>query len=252
MASGLGISQPGESLQRNARVWRIFTDQHGRKFGAESDIATSQPIGELMPQGFCPPWQPPMRFATWRRVGELDFRWDYETMAAELSGVTAEYYQDAVKFAIENNKPEPEIGGPVDRTIRYVLGPPPMSPAIPLACEAGDPWMLGVPDAPVTQILKDILQQSAGANSKDALDFIRAKLAKDVGQSAPAVPSTPAVPLVMERARTITDPGPMVDPATVTYKEFVGEAMKRGMAMADAATAWKDHKENLAAEQKVA
>ncbi len=243
------MSQPGESLQRAARVWRIYTDQHGRKFGAESDIATSQPIGELMPQGFCPPWQPPMRFAKWRRVGDLDFRWDYETMAAELSGITAEYYQDAVKFAIENNKPEPEIGGPIDRSIRYVLGPPPLSPAIPLACEAGDPWMLGEPDAPVTQILKDILHQTAGANSKDALDFIRAKLKRDIGQSGvPLVPTVPAKPEVTERPRTIADPGPMVDPSTVTYKEFLGEAMKRGMAMADAANAWAEHKANLAAE----
>jgi hypothetical protein len=75
--------------QADYRVFREFTDQHGRVFEAWSDMATNQPIGELNPKGFSPPWLPPMRFAAWQRVGDLHFRWEYQKMSAELGGDTA-------------------------------------------------------------------------------------------------------------------------------------------------------------------
>lgn len=252
MPAGIGLSQPGESLQRKARVWRIFTDQHGRTFGAQADVSTNQPIGELMPQGFSPPWLPPMRFAKWRREGELEFRWDYETMAAELSGGIAEYYAEVSNFMTDHMPHEaiPEIGEPVPgRVRRSPIGSPPMSPALPLACEQGIPWILGVPGAAVNTMLKLLIEQGTQSGGKEALDFIRARMASHADSlGVERVPSAPVVPIATERARTIADPGPMVDPATVTYKDFIGEAMKRGMSMANAANAWAEHKANLAAE----
>jgi hypothetical protein len=245
--AGINVPQPGQSLQRQRRVWRVFTDQHGRKFGAQADMATNQPIAEFQPQGFMPPWLPPMRFAKWHAVGDLDFRWDYETMAAELGGITAQYYQDAVKFAIENNKPEPDVGAPVDRSIRYVLGPPPLSPAIPLACEVGDPWMLGVLGAAVNEELKAILEQQAGANGADALNAIRARLQKGVDASAvPMVPTVERPVPDVEKVRTINDVDPNAPIPAITYNAFVAEGRKRGVSMAELALAWAAHKQNTA------
>ena len=239
---------PGQSLQRKSRVYRTYTDQHGRKFGAVADAMNNQPIGEFTPLGCNPPWLPPMRFAIFTDDGSLDFRWAYEIMAAELAAGTAEYYQDAVKFAIENNKPEPDVGGPVDRSIRYVLGPPPLSPAIALSCEQGDPWMLGIPNAPVNIGMRDILSQGMSANSKEALDIIRASVRKNVDASAvPMVETRAVAEPVAEHIKTIHTPAPLREAlGEVNYKEFLIECRSRGMTLGDIGAAWQEHKRNMA------
>lgn len=248
MGASLGFSQPGESLQRVARSWREFTDQHARTFGAEVEVSNGHPVGEFQALGFVPPWMPPMKFAKFRKIHDVKFRWDYSEMADELAGITAAYYQDAVKFAIENNKPEPDVGGPIDRSIRYVLGPPPLSPAIPLACEAGDPWILGVPGAPVNKMLKAILEQNFGANSKEAIDLIRAKmLAQQTESSVQSVPSLPAEPVTKDPVRTINDAS-AVDPKNITYTDFVKACAGRKMNIKDIADQWAEHKRNLASD----
>lgn len=243
---GLGFSQPGQSLQRMRRTWRIFTDQHGRKFGAVVDTGNGHPIGELIPQGFTPPWQPPMAFAKFADVHVLDFRWDYEGVASELGGVTANWYQMVIAWAIEFSKPEPEVGGPVDRSIVYGYGKPPLSPAIPLACELGVPWILGTPGAPVDENLKKILEQNVGANGKEAIDFIRSKLIERSGTAnVPLVPSAPVVPKTKEVERTINDLGPLEE---ITYPEFLKACRGKKMSIGDIAQAWTEHKKALAQE----
>lgn len=238
---------PGESLQRLARVYREYTDQHGREFTAQADVRTNQPIGELTPQNdgpnaFSPPWLPPMRFAKFRKDGELKFRWDYNTMANELAGDTANYYTDARKIAIREKLPIPEVGGMVDPLIRDVLERPPLSPAIPLACEQGDPWILGVPGAPVNTMLKEILEQGVGSNSKEALAYIRNALAAYAAESGiQAVAAAPVVEPPSPRAKRVDAP-PELSP-TVTYPQFFAECRRRGMAAVEIAAAWKEQKE---------
>lgn len=247
MPEGIGFSAPGESLQRKARAWRLLTDQHGRVFGATVEVSNGHPVGELLPQGFSPPWLPPMEFAKFRGEHDVTFRWDYREMADRLSAQTAQYYQDAVKFALENNKPEPEVGGPVDRSVRYVLGVPPLSPAIPLSADMGDPWVLGIPDAPVNKILKAVLEQTAGADQREALGLIMDRLARQVNEgNIPMVPSTPFVPNVKEPARTINDEAPLEELPEITYPEFVKACRGRKMNMADIAAAWQQHKKDMA------
>lgn len=246
MADGLGFSAPGESLQRNARSWRLFTDQHGRVFGSQVEVSNGMPIGELVPQGFTPPWQPNMEFAKFPGIHANTFRWAYVEMADRLGGMTTAYYQDAVKFALENNKPEPEVGGPVDRSIRYVLGVPPLSPAIPLSCELGDPWILGIPGASVNKMLKDILEQTAGANSREVLDLIRKQLAdRATGSEVPLVPSTPVPVVTKEPERTINDTLPF-EIEQVTYPEFLKECKGKKMTLGEIAAAWSEHKKAMA------
>jgi hypothetical protein len=225
------MALPGQNFsQRTGRVWRSFTDQHGREFESWADGPTSQPIGELMPKGFSPPWLPPMRFAKFAKEGDLTFNWDYSTIAEELATTSAGYYDDAIKVAIQDHLPVPEIGGPVDRRIRAVIGAPPLSPAIPLSAEKGDAWILGFPGSDKNDELASILGQGVGTNSHETLTLIRERVASQIGDKG--------IVNVADRKA--------VEPGEVTYKEFMGEARKRGMSMADIALAWQAHKENLA------
>lgn len=226
------LQGPGFS-QRTGRVWRAFTDQHGRVFKAHADAATNQPIGEFVTEGWSAPWLPPMRYATWERDGDLTFRWDYASCAEDMAQTAAAYYDEAIKVAIQEHLEVPEVGGPVERRVRAVVGAPPLSAALPVSAEAGDPWVLGVANAPVNHELKAVLEQSAGASTTDFLKAVRAKVA---GTSATSEAMTADVTESLE-----------TEDAGVSYRDFLGEARKRGMSMADAALAWQAHKANLAA-----
>ena len=255
MTAGVEFLKPGQSLQRIQTVYRRYTDQHGRKFAAQSDVRTQQPKEELRPVNddpknqFTPPWMPPMRFAKFTE-GSLDFWWDYDTMATELSGDAADYYQRAIEFAVEHNKPEPELGGPVDRSIRLLLGKPPLSPAIPLAAMQGDPWVLGVPNAPVNTVLRDVLTQGSQSNSKMALEVIKKALADTAAKNATAlVESKPIEEMApkVEKPKSITDVDLNAMPE-ITYQQFVAECRGRKMKLPDIAAAWQQHKANMASD----
>lgn len=224
--SPFGVSQPGSHLQRERRVAREFTDQHGRTFYAEADAMTNQPIGDLVCTSHRPPWVPPMRFAKFAKDGDLKFTWDYEVMIDELAGLVAGYYEEATKFALEHNIETPEVGGVIDRRIRSVFGWPPLSPEIPMAAMRGEAWLLGKSQTP-NEALKALLNQGVSSGGKDAIAAIKA------------------------RVDTYTTEGNDVvaeDDEPMTYNAFVKQGRAGGMNMADIATAWHQHKENLAAE----
>lgn len=227
------LVNPGDSLQRMRRTDRFYTDQDGRVFYAVADSTSQQPIGEMRPHGWVAPWLPPQRFARFARVGDLHFRWDYESMAQELAADVAAYYEQATKFALEHNLPVPEIGGVVDRRIASVFGPAPLSPEIPLSAAAGDPWLLGVPGAARNDDLAAILRQGTISTGNDAIAAINERIAQRMGKAPVRAPDA-----------IETD-----EPASaVTYNEFVKEGRKGGMSMADIALAWQAHKQNVSAE----
>lgn len=234
MLQQLNVAAPGQSLQRERRSGRFFTDQHGRQFYAEADALSQQPIGEMRPHGWKAEWLPASRFAKFRRDGDLHFEWQYHVMADELSADVASYYEAATKFALEHNLPVPDVGGVVDRRISAVFGPAPLSPEIPLAAAAGDPGLLGTPGAILSDDLKLILRQGTISTGHDALRQIKDRIAQRMGTSI--APST------IEQAVEIQE----ATQAAVTYQQFVSEGRKSGMSMADLALAWKAHKENSA------
>ena len=245
--------QPGEHLQRLQRTGREFTDQHGRKFFAWADKASNQPIGEFQPMGFQPPWLPPMRYAQFRRDGDLHFVWQYETLATEYADAAQRYYQEAITMAMEKNitnrdGSEIEIGGPVPMKIRIVLGKPPLSPAIPLACAQGDPWLLGVPGAAVNEVLREILYQGTGSNNRAALDMIRTSLAakmagmRDAGQLVPTVAQPKDESAKPARSIHTVDEHAALAMMDVTWQQFAAQLGGKGMAPAEIAALWRDHK----------
>lgn len=244
--------QPGESLQRLQTEWSDdFTDQFGRRYAANYDIRNMRPKEELRPVGFNPPWLPPMRYILWERHGGFKFRWDLETMANDLSGDATAYYAQVFEFMMEHmpGVEVPELGDPVPtKVLRSPIGKPPLSPAIPLACLAGEPWILGTPNAPVNGMLKAILDQSATANGRKALEVIRERMKVVAGEHAIQARAPEGDPWNHKVARSIDD----IDPAAITqvsYVDFISAAMKdKRMTMAEAALAWKAHRENVAAD----
>jgi hypothetical protein len=126
-----------------------------------------------------------------------------------------------------------------------------LSPAIPLACLAGEPWVLGTPGAPVNQMLKDIIDQSATANGRQALSVIRAKMAAIVGDGGIKQREPEMDPKLSAKAKTIAD----IDTANITairYNDFVKEGRQAGLSMPEISKAWSDHKAHVAGELAVA
>lgn len=255
MPSITDLGQPGESLQRARRGYHDdFTDQHGRRFAAQYDLGNQRPIGELALVGFNPPWLPPMRFIQWERHGSFRFRWDYDAMASELVDDSTNYYASVMDFMLEHMKgePIPDFGEPVPAmVVRSPLGKPPLSPAIVLACQAGDPWALGMPDAPINTDLKMTLEQSTTSSGRAALLVVRERLAQMIG--AAAVPTRAPEPVAHAAPRSINSTPDVVtiDPEKITYNEFVKECKRadKGMSMPEIVSAWREHRANLAEDK---
>lgn len=244
------VIQPGESLQRLQTEWTDeFQDQFGRHYAANYDIRNMRPKEELRPVGFIAPWLPPMRYTVWERQGGFKFRWDFETMANDLSGDATAYYAQVFEFMMEHmpGVEPPELGEPVPtKVIRSPIGKPPLSPAIPLACMAGEPWILGTPGAPVNMMLKAIIDQSATANGRQALTIIRERMAALAGENA--IQARPIEETAVKAARSIDT----VDPTNLpklTYPEFLAMCMSKGMKQAEAVLAWQAHKTDLSLAQ---
>lgn len=241
------------SKQRDQRVKRFYIDQHGRRFFAWADKDNQRPIGEFVladKTGLWgpPQWVPPMPYIDWPDHDTLDMAWKYESLASDLAGITAEWYSQAQLLAEAAHIPIPDIGGDCHPKLIGLMGPPPLSPEIPLACEAGEKWILGRIGAPVNVRLRTILNLGRSVTSTLAMQTIRDRVrlmieAQDAGESIEALTdlSTVEIPVAIE------EPG-VIDPASIKYTDFIGAAMRQGSSMADAAVAWKAHRENLALE----
>lgn len=220
--------------QRDKMVYRIFTDQHGRRFGAQADVRNQRPIGDLTPLGgYDPPWLPPMRYMKWAMEGGLDFAWDYDTIAQEWAEGGSAYYSDATKFALEHNLPVPQPGGEIDRRIRDVFKDPPQSPAIPLAAKAGDPWILGKPGAKRNDELYGLLHHGQQQSAAEFLTAITNRILPTI--------TDPVLP----------PPSKAEGEGEVTWKEFRTAMLKRGKTLKEAGEAWKEVQAALAEEAAV-
>jgi len=251
MTTPIGTLQPGEHIQRVKRGWTDdYMDQHGRRFAAQYELANGRPIGEFQPVGFNPPWLPPMRYIIWERPGGFRFRWDYETLANEFAGGSHEFYTQVAEFMVEHmaGQAVPEDGEPIPAKVRRFFKAPPLSPAIPLAAQAGDPWILGEPGADDVLNLKAVLDQTINANGREALERIRSRTREKIGAAGVTpVATLPEEPAMSDRKRSIHDVD-LSQIEKVTYQQFLAAALKGGMSMADAALAWQAHKNNVAAE----
>jgi hypothetical protein len=244
------ILNPGESIQRTQTGWsEDFTDQHGRRFQANYDNRNMRPKEELRPVDCTPPWQPPMKYIVWDRHNGFKFRWDYATMANDLTEAATSYYAQVFEFITEHmpGTEPPELGDPVPtKVLRSPIGKPPLSPAIPLACEAGDPWILGIPGAEPNKLLKDIIEQSATANGRQALQVIRERMQALAGDKA--IPTIAPVKRSGRGAEEVHHGYRSDDHGQDLVSRLPrGRDGQRDVDGAGAA-AWKAHRENLEIE----
>lgn len=230
------------SKQRDQRVKRFFIDQFSRRYFAWADKDNQRPIGEFVladntGRFVTAPWNPPMMYIEWPDRDTLDFRWKFDAMASELAGVTAEWYSLAQQMAQTANLPIPDVGGDVHPTLIGLMGPPLLSPEIPLACEAGEPWLLGQRDAPINLRLQKLVSLGRQITSTYALETIRRRVIAMVEAG-----ETDLSTLDQKAAEAIA----AIDPASITYREFLADAITAGQSMAQGAAAWKEHRANLA------
>lgn len=249
-APAIDFVPPGQSLQRMRRTQREFTDQHGRKFFAWADLATNAPIGEFQPMGFMPPWMPAMRYAKFIKDGDLHFVWQYATLAADLSEMATAYYNEVIQFATDKDKDEwvPEMGGTVHPRMRHVFGKPPLSPMIPLACDKGEPWILGVPGAPRNEILWEILTQGTQSNNRAALDVIRETLANRLAgiQTVPNVEQPKDTSAKASKSIHTVDESSVATMMDISWPQFAAQCAGKGMKPAEISILWRDHKIEVA------
>lgn len=224
--------QPGQHIQREDRTVNEYTDQFGRTFTAVAEISTAAPIGEMRPINCNPPWLPSQPYAVFTR-GSLSFRWDHKRLIEELGAMSASYYDEAVKAALEKNLPVPELGGVVDRRIKALLGPPPFSPAIPLAVEAGDRWLQGWADATPTPELEAIVKHTMQVSGVEFVKQLKHRMEQVLGRVIVAEPD----PVIVV---------PVEEDVPVTYAEFYKAARKEGKTNAEAVALWKEHKALMA------
>ena len=225
--------------QRDARVRRFFHDQHGRRWFAWADKQNQRPIGELILDDVSgrfvtPPWQPPMAYIIWPDRDSLDFAWDYVRLADALASVTADYYDEAAKLARAINVDIPVVGGVVRPEILAICGPPPLSPEIPLACEAGEQWLTGRTGAVENPHLATILHHGRAITSTLAMDQIRARVAEMIAKQVPL-------------------DGPAIEESTETnYYEFMAAQVRSGVSSTEAQRRWKARRADAETAQQFA
>jgi len=202
-----GAQKAGWS-QADQRSYAIFYDQHksakfpqGRPWWAVVERAAEGaampgPVGELQPQGWAAPWLPNAEYIA-RSVGkgtpgdQMDtrkFRIDYVTMIADRKRSLREYYDRAVTEAVGQGWDAPNYGDPISFRLRAIIGAPPLSPKIPEAAMAEDPWILGfstVENETLARLLTHGMEDVATAMQSEAkVDKVAELEAQLAAQSA--------------------------------------------------------------------
>lgn len=96
------------------------------------------------------PWLPVQNGG---RTSFLDFnypqkrlRWRYDRIIVEYNQRQQEYYRAAAKLCAQNGWPEVVFGEIPRYGVTAIIGDVPPSQRIPVAAQAGDPWLLGFTD----------------------------------------------------------------------------------------------------------
>lgn len=137
--------------QADERSYRVFRDQHGRRWGADTEDSTGGPCGPLAllakdPLVCAPPIMPPQAYirVTDVAAGELEInydRWlesldealqDYEVFAFQQA---EQLYKDQAAAMLQDMPPQLRLRIGRDR---------PMDRRVVLAMKAGNAWILGL------------------------------------------------------------------------------------------------------------
>jgi len=134
--------------QADLRAFRVFTDQHGRQWGAAIENKTQHPCSDLIPKFKAPMYPPPSHIKIVDTYAAT-IRMDYDGWEAELVQAHADY--EATRIQIARNHFGSQADHAIksgDPTLLSLLGPPP-KPIEPVqAMKQGNKWMLGLSQKP--------------------------------------------------------------------------------------------------------
>lgn len=137
--------------QASQRSYRIFRDQHGRKWGADIETKTQAPCGPLSPR-FSAPLIPPQKYLKVTDVAAAEITIDYDQWLADEDAARAEWqerlrqqayhlYRDKAMDAIQDP--------PADLLARIGRSPEPRERILAARDGKGKPghdWILGFSD----------------------------------------------------------------------------------------------------------
>lgn len=143
------IDTGADRSQATKRRYQLYTDQHGRKWGAPVEKSTGEPCGLMEKQGWTAPLLPPDKYIAIDAINntlDIDYQaWIKDTDEAHAYWHTILrehagriYGQGGIGPAIENPQPE----------LLDMVGPKPHDSREPIeAMMLGNKWILGQTDA---------------------------------------------------------------------------------------------------------
>lgn len=157
---------PSLASQKDRRYLDTFYDQHksarfpnGRPWWGDREFAANQGDkdgfcgGDLLPgdhndphgSGWNAPWIPEFKFFEFNYLrGRITIR--YDKVIAHDRAAQDRYFQEAAKLSAANGWGAVEYGRTPTYQVTSIIGPPPRSPNIAQAAQAGDRWLLGDTD----------------------------------------------------------------------------------------------------------
>jgi hypothetical protein len=130
--------------QATNRSYRVFRDQHGRKWGADIENKTQAPCGPYSAR-FQAPWCPDQKYILLTDPSSAEITIDYDRMEMDFEQAATDFeykqlaearrlYKDRALQAIQEK----------DEALEMVVGTAPMSADVVRAARAGNPWLLGL------------------------------------------------------------------------------------------------------------
>lgn len=138
---------------RFVRRYAVFTDQHGREYGATVEGDTGHPCSPIdfrhrTPSGNLPPWIPDAKYLQFDPLKQGQVTIDYESALADRRAALSHWEDLILKFAVAmfGEKAAAEVENP-SPTLIALVGPKPPVPDLVEACQQGNKWALGFTDA---------------------------------------------------------------------------------------------------------
>ncbi len=135
----------GDWSQRNQRTSTDFTDQHGRKYHANIEVKSGDPVGLIEPL-FRAPLMPHSHYLSRVPRRPYDVVIDYDRWKADVRTAWAEWQQagrqTGMKLHGSAYDPNKEFTG----DILDIIGPAPQRLEPVLAAQQGNRWVLGLTD----------------------------------------------------------------------------------------------------------
>lgn len=170
----------GQAAQRR---FQRFTDQHGRKWGATTEIQTGHPTGSVAPLFLAPLIPEPKyyRFGV-DEDNPAAMRIDYDLWVTEKEQAEEDYERKLMEIGFHLHGDAFDPTKPMSKALRLHLGRPPFPAEVVRQTRDGDPWMLGATPA-VPEWVKPYLHYLLPPKAIHALDGAspRSKKAVAVG-----------------------------------------------------------------------